>query len=109
MTDQPRRPILKLKFPPAAPSTPSTATPSRPAPAGTRIWTRPTPAVAPPPPPQELSGPRWKCKPCGSGVFLTGMEAETEVIRCPACNAKLGLAGHFLSDPPELARLRARL
>lgn len=79
MTDAPRRPILSLKFPPA-------------------------PKAAPPPPPKEQ---RWKCKPCGAAVVLTGGEPENQEIRCPACNAKLGLAGQFLSDPPS-PRIRAR-
>ncbi len=79
MTDAPRRPILSLKFPPA-------------------------PKAAPPPAPKEQ---RWKCKPCGAAVVLTGSEPEDREIRCPACNAKLGLAGQFLSDPPS-PKIRAR-
>lgn len=79
MTDAPRRPILSLKFPPP-------------------------PKTAPPPAPKES---RWKCKPCGAAVVLTGNEPEAREIRCPACNAKLGLAGQFLSDPPS-PKIRAR-
>ena len=56
------------------------------------------------PPPKES---RWKCKPCGTAVVLTGSEPEDQEIRCPGCNAKLGLAGQFLSDPPS-PKIRAR-
>lgn len=79
MTDAPRRPILSLKNPPA-------------------------PKAPQPPAPKEQ---RWKCKPCGAAVVLTGAEPEDQVIRCPNCNAKLGLAGQFLSDPPS-PKIRAR-
>jgi DNA-directed RNA polymerase subunit RPC12/RpoP len=77
MTEERRRPILKLKNPPPP---------------------KPAPAVAS----------KWKCKPCGALVTVTGEEAADDVVRCPACNAKLGVAGDFSSDPPELSRLRAR-
>ncbi len=79
MTDTPRRPILSLKFSPAP--------------------------KAPLPTPAKES--RWKCKPCGAAVVLTGSEPEDQEVRCPACNAKLGLAGQFLSDPPS-PKIRAR-
>ena len=77
MTEERRRPILRLKNPPAA--KPVVAAPSR-----------------------------WKCKPCGALVTVTGEEPADDIVRCPACNAKLGVAGDFSSDPPELSRLRAR-
>jgi len=80
MTDAPRRPILSLKFPPAP--------------------------KAPPPPPAPTMQP-WKCKPCGAAVVLTGTEPEDQEVRCPKCNAKLGLAGMFFSDPPS-PKIRAR-
>ena len=35
-----------------------------------------------------------------------GFDVAQEV-RCPACNAKLGLVGQFLSDPPS-PKIRAR-
>jgi rubrerythrin len=61
-------------------------------------------------PPKKKAAPilRWKCKPCGGIVVITGKETEPEVIRCPACNARLGKAGAFLSDPPDLDHIRAR-
>lgn len=77
MTEERRRPILKLKNPP--PLKPVAAAPSK-----------------------------WKCKPCGTLVSIAGDEPADEVVRCPACNAKLGVAGDFSSDPPEFSRLRAR-
>lgn len=93
MSDQPpRRPILKLKSPPALPVEPPSTPKFTPAPA---------PMAAPPPP----AGPRWKCKPCGANVLLTGAEAPAEVIRCPDCNARLGTAGDFAVNSP---RVRAR-
>ena len=75
MSDSPRRPILKLKFPPAA------------APA-------PRPASAPAPPPEQV-GVRWKCKPYGALVTVTGQESPDADVRCPTCNARLGQAGDF--------------
>jgi DNA-directed RNA polymerase subunit RPC12/RpoP len=79
MTDAPRRPILSLKFPPAPKA----------------------------PPPAAAKETRWKCKPCGAAVVLTGAEPEDQEVRCPACNAKLGLVAQFLSDPPS-PKIRAR-
>ena len=85
MSDQPpRRPILKLKNPP----------PLRvEAPAPAPVKAPPVPSV------------RWKCKPCGANVPLTGTEAPEETIRCPACNARLGTAEDFAANSP---RVRAR-
>ena len=83
MSDPPRRPILKLKFPPAA---------------------APAPAPAPL---SELVGVRWKCKPCGALVTVTGQEPPDADVRCPACNARLGLAGDF-QTPEGAAKVRAR-
>lgn len=63
----------------------------------------------PPPLPKPEPVPsRWKCKPCGALVTLTGAEADDAVVRCPKCNARLGLAGHFQAEPAELSRVRAR-
>jgi DNA-directed RNA polymerase subunit RPC12/RpoP len=78
-SDQPRkRPILKLKNPPAA-------------------------LVPPPPPPPVV---RWKCKPCGTTVPLTGEEAPADIIRCPACNARLGTAQDFADNSPKVRARR---
>ncbi|MBI1407893.1 MAG: hypothetical protein GC145_17400 [Caulobacter sp.] len=84
MTEEPRaRPILRLKFPPAA---------------------KPAPEPAAAPAPKVI----WRCKPCGSEVILPLTAEEGDIVRCPGCNANLGKAVHFLSDPPETSRLRAR-
>ncbi len=62
------------------------------------------PAEAAPP-----EGPsRWKCKPCGAG-FEVAADSTEEHVRCPKCNARLGLTADFLSDPPKIQRLRARV
>jgi hypothetical protein len=57
------------------------------------------------PAPPKPTGSRWKCKPCGGLVVLTGAEAAEDEIRCPGCNARLGLAGDFEAASP---RVRAR-
>ncbi len=87
MTEKPRRPILHLKFPPATPI----AAPGAPA--------------AESPPPAQI----WKCKPCGKPFQVLSELADEDSVRCPACNARLGLAADFRADPPELERVRARL
>jgi DNA-directed RNA polymerase subunit RPC12/RpoP len=87
MTEKPKRPILHLKFPPATP-------PAAPG----------VPAAASPPPAQA-----WKCKPCGKPFQVLSELADEDSVRCPACNARLGLAVDFRADPPVLERVRARL
>lgn len=90
MTDEPRpRKILSLKNPPTRPLGPEPIRPKAPPPA---------------PPPQTFA---WKCKPCGTGFNVADDLADDVVIRCPSCNAKIGLAGDFRAAPPP-ARLRAR-
>ncbi|MBX3480285.1 MAG: hypothetical protein KF842_07785 [Caulobacter sp.] len=90
MTEEPRaRPILRLKIPPA----PRPVAPQPPA---------REPAVAPAP--KVI----WRCKPCGAEVVLPDTAEEGDIVRCRNCNANLGKAVHFLSDPPETSRLRAR-
>lgn len=62
------------------------------------------------PPPAEPAPPvasRWKCKPCGA-PFEVAPDATAEHVRCPKCNAKLGLTADFQHDPPRTQRLRAR-
>ena len=90
MSDEPkRRPILSLKNPPKV------VVPEGPK--------RPAPPPAPPPPPQY----DWKCKPCGAGLSIEDHLTDEVVIRCPACNAKLGTVVDFRADPPP-TKLRAR-
>jgi len=66
---------------------------------------RPPPVKAPPPPPPPSFG--WKCKPRGKGFDPPAEGPDDEVVRCPNCNARVGVAGDFRADPPP-ARLRAR-
>ncbi|MDO8379206.1 hypothetical protein [Phenylobacterium sp.] len=90
MTDEPRpRKILSLKNPPTRPLGPEPIRPKAP----------------PPPPPVQTFA--WKCKPCGAGFNVGEALADDVVIRCPSCNAKIGLVGDFRADPPP-AKLRAR-
>jgi hypothetical protein len=57
--------------------------------------------VFPAPPPSY-----WKCRPCGALVEVA--HNATDIIRCGACNARLGKAEDFLAKPPLLEKLRAR-
>lgn len=50
---------------------------------------------------------QWKCKPCGAAFEVAGDLADDAAVRCPACNARLGRAEQFRSDPPD-AKVRAR-
>jgi len=60
------------------------------------------PAPLPPPPPA------WKCRPCGAAFDPPADLPDDERVRCPSCNAKVGLAADFKIDPPPLEKLRAR-
>jgi hypothetical protein len=91
MTEKPKRPTLRLKFPPKLPDQPA----AKPA-------ARPVTAAAAPSPPE------WKCKPCGTAFSVPAELADDESVRCPSCNARLGLASDFRMDPPNISRLRAR-
>jgi hypothetical protein len=130
MVDKPRRPILHLKFGSAesadpeapAPERPATAPAARapleaPAPRSSTKTVReftPTRSVRPPraprfeapPPPKPTFA--WKCKPCGKGLDVAPELADDEAVRCPSCNARLGLARDFRSDPPNVDKVRAR-
>jgi DNA-directed RNA polymerase subunit RPC12/RpoP len=92
MTEKPRRPILHLKFPPSTPI-------AVPGAQGAAV-------AAAPPPPRAMT---WKCKPCGKPFQVLSELADTDHVRCPACNARLGLASDFRAEPPELEKVRARL
>lgn len=59
----------------------------------------------PPPPPAPTFG--WKCKPCGQGFDPPEGAPDDESVRCPNCNARVGVVGDFKQDPPP-NRLRAR-
>ena len=87
----PRRPVLHLKSPPALkPLAPvKQAKPAKP----------PAPIAAPAP---------WTCKPCGAGFDVPASLADEDAVRCPKCNARLGRAAQFRSDPPDVEHVRAR-
>ncbi|MBV9994188.1 MAG: hypothetical protein JO127_03145 [Caulobacteraceae bacterium] len=51
----------------------------------------------------------WKCRPCGTLLQVAPDLADDEPVRCPSCNARLGLARDFRAKPPNLEKLRARL
>ncbi len=92
MSDEPRpRKILSLKNPPTRPLGPE-----------------PVRAKAPEPAPAAPAVQYdWKCKPCGAGLNVADDLPDDETVRCPNCNARLGVAGDFRADPPP-AKLRAR-
>jgi len=83
MADGRQRPTLHLKFAPA---------------------TAPT-ALSRPAPPAATSA--WKCKPCGTSFQVGPDLDDAAAVRCPSCNARLGLAGDFRQHPPS-PKLRAR-
>ena len=89
MSEPGRRPILRLKNPPPLPVPP------------------PPPASAARPG-QPATEPGWKCKPCGARLVLPETWADGDELRCPNCNAKIGMVKDIMSDPPETSRLRAR-
>ena len=106
MSEPPRRPILKLKFnpPPRLPEPPAPA----PAPLSFFAPKKPMRMARPKPPaPPKIVLP-WKCRPCGTGFNVPEDLPDDESVRCPSCNARLGKAGDFRSDPPLLEKLRAR-
>jgi DNA-directed RNA polymerase subunit RPC12/RpoP len=125
MADNPRRPILHLKFPKSEPEgeTPETERPrvalprALPIAPGRKSVTvrefTPSPAPRPMRPPRRDPPPKpqpaaWKCKPCGRGFDVPASLDDNDSVRCPACNARLGLARDFRSNPPNLEKVRAR-
>ena len=120
MDDKPRRPTLHLKFPAAAPSEPKIPVDMTPrAKRGTANVFIPEPRARPAfkPRPQHVAPPAapvvkpvhaWKCKPCGTGFDVGPELADDDAVRCPSCNARVGRAKDFRSDPPTLAKVRAR-
>lgn len=98
-SEPPRRKILSLKSGVAAPGGPKPLE---------RI-VRPTRLVIPePPPPPPAAVGDWKCKPCGTRFDPSPDLADEDSVRCPSCNARLGLASDFRADPPNVEKLRAR-
>lgn len=65
-------------------------------------------ALAPAPSPVKPSPVKWKCKPCGELLEVGPTLPDEAVIRCPACNARLGRAAQFRSEEPQPPGVRAR-
>jgi hypothetical protein len=63
-------------------------------------------APEPPPPPPAVGD--FKCKPCGTRFDPPPELADEDSVRCPSCNARLGLASDFRAVPPNVDKLRAR-
>jgi hypothetical protein len=106
MIERPRRPILHLKLGTPTPSLePKPAPTPLPTPGFARPPARPAFARKKPPPPPP---PQWKCRPCGAAFDPPASLTDDDYVRCPSCNARLGLARDFRSDPPVVERLRAR-
>jgi hypothetical protein len=99
-SEPPRRKILSLKSGVAAPGGPP---PLERLQKSVKVV---TPEPAPPPPPPAVGD--WKCKPCGTRFDPPVELADEDHVRCPSCNARLGLASDFRADPPNVAKLRAR-
>ena len=101
-SEPPRRKILSLKSGVAAPGGPPPLERiQRPAPR-TRAF-----VPEPPPSPPPATG-DFKCKPCGTRFDPPTDLADDDSVRCPSCNARLGLASDFRADPPNVEKLRAR-
>ncbi len=102
-SEPPRRKILSLKSGVAAPGGPPPLERiQRPA---QRVRTY-VPEPPPPPPPPATGD--FKCKPCGARFDPPAELADEDSVRCPSCNARLGLASDFRADPPNVEKLRAR-
>jgi DNA-directed RNA polymerase subunit RPC12/RpoP len=52
---------------------------------------------------------KWRCKPCGAAVEVDASLANEERVRCPSCNASLGVAAAFRAGVPGSVQLRARV
>ena len=105
-SEPPRRKTLSLKSAVAAPGGPPPLERMVKPSARTTVFT--TAAAAPPPPPPVPVVGDWKCKPCGTRFDPPTELADEDHVRCPSCNARLGLASDFRADPPNVAKLRAR-
>jgi len=106
MTDKPRRPTRSPKNPPPPKPVPEPVVAPVAAPKPFAFSPRPSRA-----PKREVPAPvvyGWRCKPCGTGFNVPTDLAEDESVRCPACNARLGLLKDFQGDEPNLAKVRAR-
>ena len=102
-SEPPRRKILSLKSGVAAPGGPPPLERIQ-RPAGyKRVVVK-----APEPPPAPPATGDFKCKPCGTRFDPPTELADEDSVRCPSCNARLGLASDFRAVPPNVDKLRAR-
>jgi DNA-directed RNA polymerase subunit RPC12/RpoP len=104
-SEPPRRKILSLKSGVAAPGGPPPLERIQ-RPAGHKRVVVMTPE--PPPPPAPPATGDFKCKPCGARFDPPAELADEDSVRCPSCNARLGLASDFRAVPPNVDKLRAR-
>ncbi|MBO9707070.1 MAG: zinc ribbon domain-containing protein [Caulobacter sp.] len=104
-SEPPRRKTLSLKSGVKAPGGPPPLERLPPRQGGRVVIPEASP---PPPPPAPAPTGDFKCKPCGTRFDPPAELADDESVRCPSCNARLGLAGDFRADPPRLEKLRAR-
>ncbi|WP_395445384.1 hypothetical protein [Caulobacter sp. UC70_42] len=104
-SEPPRRKTLSLKSPVAAPGGPPPLERMVKPSARATVFTS---HAAPPPPPAPAPTGDWKCKPCGTRFDPPTDIPDEDSVRCPSCNARLGLAADFRADPPNVAKLRAR-
>jgi hypothetical protein len=51
--------------------------------------------------------PSWKCKPCGATLDVDVELADGDVVRRPACKARIGKAGDLRSAGAGSAKIRA--
>uniref|UniRef100_B0T2V7 Uncharacterized protein n=1 Tax=Caulobacter sp. (strain K31) TaxID=366602 RepID=B0T2V7_CAUSK len=103
-SEPPRRKILSLKSGVAAPGGPPPLERIQRPTANRRVVVM-TPEPPPAAPPQTGD---FKCKPCGTRFDPPAELADEDSVRCPSCNARLGLAADFRADPPNVDKLRAR-
>ncbi len=102
-SEPPRRKILSLKSGVAAPGGPPPLERIQ-RPAGHKRVVVTTPE----PPPAPAATGDFKCKPCGTRFDPPAELADDDSVRCPSCNARLGLASDFRATPPNVDKLRAR-
>lgn len=105
-SEPPRRKTLSLKSPVAAPGGPPPL--ERMVKSSSKTVFIAQQAAPPPPPPAPVATGDWKCKPCGTRFDPSADLPDDESVRCPSCNARLGLAADFRADPPNVVKLRAR-
>lgn len=98
-SEPPRRKILSLKSGVAAPGGP---------PPLERLQKAAKVVTPEPPPPPPAPVGDWKCKPCGTRFDPPAELADEDHVRCPSCNARLGVAADFRADPPRVEKTRAR-